>query len=564
MVDYNKRLRESYMQNRETGEREKMLSQNKHSFEHLGGIASQKKEIVDCIKLPLEFAKYYEFLGVVSSTGILVHGPGGSGKTSFVFGAGKECSLPVVSFTRSDFVLRGSAVEDNATALLQKAAAVSPSIAFIDGIDSFCRKRDSLDNETDKRVVTRVIDFIDNLPKGVILIATATTPDDIDPSLRRSGRLDKEVKLFVPTEPDRQEILQKLFREVKHADLDFLTMTKNTPGYVGADLKALVTESGHIAVKRALTAAGKIGRELNAPYSGVLVPLELMQITTSDVEEALRKIQPSARKEGFIVIPDTNFEDIGALHEVKSILEMAIINPSLFPERFARVGIKKPAGVLLYGPPGTGKTMLARAIASRSHCNFISVKGPEIINMYYGESERSIRNLFARARASQPCVIFFDEIDSICGRRGNGTNRYSDTLVNQLLVEMDGLEERGAVYLIGATNRLDIIDRALLRPGRFDNVIEVKPPTNEGLVEILAKKLAKVCVDVTVNPQDLPLQGLTGAEVDLLVREAGSICLREGMTQPNPSISQTHLIQALALVLAKKESLVGSTAAPEQ
>ncbi|KAI5188651.1 ribosome biogenesis ATPase [Nematocida sp. AWRm77] len=553
MVDYNKRLREAYLQHKEAGEREKALEQNKADIKHLGGLDEQIKEILEYIKLPLEHHKYYEYVGVSPSRGIMVHGPCGSGKTSFVHSIANACRVPVVPLTRADFILKSG--EDNAAAQINKAVSMAPAIIFVDEMDTFCRNREELDSESDKRIVNRMMEVIDTLPNKLVLICAATTADAVDPALRRSGRVDREIKLCVPTEEKRVEIIRKVLKDIKHADMDYRELAKCTPGYVGADIKSLVAEAGHCAVVRHLEV--RAAKE-NAPSESVhcdsLDLLHTLHITQEDMMHALKKVQPSAKKEGFIVVPETTFEDIGALHKIKHVLDMTIIQPTLHPERFAAVGIKRPAGVLLYGPPGTGKTMLARAIAGKSHCNFISVKGPELINMYYGESERSLRKLFSRARASQPCVIFFDEIDSICGQRGGNSSRYSDTLVNQLLVEMDGLEERGAVYLIGATNRLDIIDRALLRPGRFDKVIEILPPGKTELVEILEKKLSKISVDCGVDLNALLLDGLTGAEIDLLVREAGSISLEENATE-HPRITQVHLEEALNLVLQKKVRL---------
>ncbi|EIJ89700.1 hypothetical protein NEQG_00470 [Nematocida parisii ERTm3] len=354
---------------------------------------------------------------------------------------------------------------------------------------------------------------------------------------------------MVPTEYERLQIIQKLFSGTSHESLNYQMITKATPGYVGADIKLLVTEAGHSAVKRFVREKENITAVKSTESECSLM------ITQNDVSLALSRVQPVAKKEGFTTASEISLEDVGAMEHIKKILEMAIVQPSLYPERFLKVGIKRPAGVLLHGPPGTGKTMLARAISNKTHCNFISVKGPELISMYYGESERAIRKLFARAKASQPCVIFFDEIDSICRKRDAGTSKHGDTLVNQLLIEMDGLEGRGAVYVLGATNRIDILDRALLRPGRFDNIIEVLPPSPTELIEILGKKLSKLAVDSTINLESLYLEGLTGAEVDLLIREAGNICLQETPLDQDPIIGQQHLEYALRKIRDKQYSI---------
>ncbi|KAI5171344.1 ribosome biogenesis ATPase [Nematocida sp. LUAm3] len=543
MSDYNKRIRETYMTSKEQGERERLLSQNPIDFSKLGGVDKQKEKMLLYVKQPLEQYKYYEYIGIKPSSGILVHGPSGSGKTSFIHAAANACRLPIIHVKREDLIKKNQQ-EDPLSLLIKRAESLKPSLLYINELDTFCRKKEELESESEKLLLSKIIELLDTLPKEVILISEAINISEIDPSVRRSGRLDKEIQMNVPSEEEREEIIKKLLITVKHNNLDKKILSKITPGYVAADLKSLLTEAGGIAIKRVLST-----QENSFSTSP---QLHLLKIEQKDVEQALLSVEPSAMKEGFTIPQNISFSDIGALHEVKKVLELAIVQPSLHPERFLQVGIRKPAGVLLYGPPGTGKTMLARAIASKSHCNFISIKGPEVINMYHGESERTVRKLFARARASQPCVIFFDEIDSICGKRGGDSSRYSDTLVNQLLVEMDGLEERGAVYLIGATNRIDIIDKALLRPGRFDKLIEVLPPSPRDLLEIVTKKLEKVSTHPDVHLEDLPLEGLTGADVDLLVREAGLLSLEHTPSHILPRISQEFLLMALQNVKGRR------------
>jgi ribosome biogenesis ATPase len=554
-VDYNKRLRETYSHNKTLSERERAVCANsKHKIEDLGGVEKQIERALQVIRMPLEHARYYKMVGVEAAKGVLVHGPSGSGKTVFVHAIAAHCRLPLLKVSPAE--VGGKLRAETIKSIFRKAEEMRPAIIFVDEVDTLCGKRGSPETDSEKSMSAELCSAMDDLAGGVVVVGASADPEAIDPSLRRSGRMSSEVRMCVPVEAERVDILRKLVSKIEHTDIDLQYIAKHTPGYVGADLQALVAEAGQICVRRGLVEIGRIRGGVGQASAEVTVEMhrdesEVFSVEERDFEAALKVVQPSAKKEGFVVIPDVTFEDIGALEDVKRVLEMSIIKPSLYPEKFRRVGIQRPSGVLLHGPPGCGKTMLAKAIASKSHCNFISVKGPELISMYVGESERAIRKVFSRARFSQPCVIFFDEIDSICAKRG-GTSKYGDTLVNQLLVEMDGLEERGEVYLIGATNRIDIIDKALLRPGRFDNVVEIPPPTREEAVEIFAKKTCNVSVEAGVDPESLGLEGFTGAEIEMIVREAGSMCLQENFDSDAPVIGTRHFLEAREKVLSNR------------
>lgn len=552
-VDYNKRLREGYVQTKDLTERERLIAGNsKHSLSLLGGLGKQTEEMMDALRLPLEFSKYYKMVGVDAAKGVLVHGPCGSGKTSFVHAVASECGLPLLKLSGAEVAgHKPSQAEESIRGVFRKAESLKPSVIFIDDIDSICRRREAQEGDAGRRAASQLAGLIDGMGEGVVVVAATSDPDSLDPALRRSGRMDKEIKMCVPVEPERREIVQRLAQSIAHEELDWGHIAKHTPGFVGADLKALVAEAGQACVKRGLREIGEIPDRSAMPTERRKE--DVFKVSAGDFAEALKRVQPSAKKEGFVVIPDVDFEDIGALEQVKEVLDMNIVRPSLEREKFESVGIRRPSGVMLCGPPGCGKTMLAKAIAGKSHCNFISVKGPELISMYVGESERAIRKVFSRARLSQPCVIFFDEIDSICARRGSSA-KYGDTLVNQLLVEMDGLEERGEVYLIGATNRLDIVDKALLRPGRFDKVIEVLPPTAAEAAEILAKKIRSISVEEGFNPKSLDLRGFTGAEIEMVVREAGMLCLQEDLCSEAPTIRHRHFAGARERVARNREA----------
>eukprot|EP00173_Palmaria_palmata_P002599 Plantae.Rhodophyta-Palmaria_palmata.ctg2716.p1 GENE.Plantae.Rhodophyta-Palmaria_palmata.ctg2716~~Plantae.Rhodophyta-Palmaria_palmata.ctg2716.p1 ORF type:complete len:535 (+),score=116.63 Plantae.Rhodophyta-Palmaria_palmata.ctg2716:60-1607(+) len=426
----------------------------------------------------------------------------------------------------------------------------------------------------------------------VIVIAATNRPEAIEPALRRAGRFDREIELGAPDDAARFSILRKLCKRIRQADsVDFHLLAKKTTGYVGADLQLLVKEAGVLAIRRFATAQaanvrsggeGKLGQDRDdddmadvegkvaeCPMNGgdsaedTFGPSPLLQqrnrfssvemsgfaISHDDFLLALEKVQPSALREGFATRPDVSWADVGALEEVREDLTMAVVEPIRVPERFAALGLASPAGVLLYGPPGCGKTLLARAVAAESGANFISVKGPELLSKYVGDSELAVRKLFHRARASAPCIVFFDELDALAPRRGGGagtsgggggdTSGASERVVNMLLTEMDGFSTRKQVFLIAATNRPDIIDPAMLRPGRLDKLLYVPLPSESGRVSILATLLKGVAVaedvDVSRIARDKRCTGFSGADMHALIRAAGENAMRESLAKNHSS-----------------------------
>lgn len=419
--------------------------------------------------------------------------------------------------------------------LFKEAVEIAPSLIFIDEIDAISVKREESSREMEVRIVAQILTCMDDLSlektggKMVCVIGATNRLDSIDAGLRRSGRFDREISIGMPDVNAREAILKLMCKKLKlSGDFDPKKIAKITPGFVGADLSALATEAAGIAVERIFV-------ENNIEPDTKLSEEELskLNIVMKDFEFAMKKIQPSAMREGFITVPNVTWDDIGALEEIREELQLSILEPINSPEKFERLGLNTPTGVLLYGPPGCGKTLLAKAIASESGSNFISVKGPELLNKYVGESEKAVRVVFQRARASSPCIIFFDEFDALCPRRGGDTsNQSTERLVNQLLTEMDGLEPRKMVYVIAATNRPDIIDPAMLRPGRLDKLLLVPLPNENARIAIL-KTITK---KMPIKNIDIPsiakrAKDFTGADLTSLCREAAITCYRESIKE---------------------------------
>lgn len=400
----------------------------------------------------------------------------------------------------------------------------------------------------------------------MILIGATNRPDSLDPALRRAGRFDREISLGVPDELAREKILRVLASKlVLSGDFDFKQLAKATPGYVGADLNALSAAAGMIAVRRIFRELAEPCVENRESLSLFLQKhpeplteqqLQTLSITNDDFIQALDRVQPSSKREGFATKPDVTWEDIGALSLIRDELRMAVVEPIKHPEWFERVGITKPSGVLLWGPPGCGKTLLAKAVASESGTNFISVKGPELLNKYVGESEKAVRQVFERARASSPCVIFFDELDALCSRRDESQSEASARVVNTLLTELDGVGSRKQVYVIAATNRPDMIDSAMMRPGRLDKLLFVELPTAPERLEILKTLTKHTPLDKFVSLEaisnDARGEGYSGADLAALVREASVVALRECMCTEMATndifVSTEHFNQAFEKV----------------
>ena len=528
-------------------------------YSDFGGLDGTISDIKEVIERPFKHPEIYEHLGVDVPRGVLLFGPPGCGKTCLAMAVAGELGVPLFKISAPEIV-SGMSGESEAKIreLFETAVRMGPAIIFIDEIDAITPKRENAQREMERRIVAQLLTSMDDLnhmnrgSNHVMVIGATNRPDSLDPALRRAGRFDREIKLSIPTEAGREQILRSLAGKLRiDEDVKWRELARKTPGYVGADLKALTREAAAVAINRIFLTRGSTAMEITSS-TGVSVTsaftsedLDGFAIGSNDFLEALTRVQPSAKREGFAVVPNTTWDDIGALSYVREELRLAVVEPIRHPDLFASVGITAPAGVLLYGPPGCGKTLLAKAVANESHSNFISVKGPELLNKYVGESERAVRQVFERAAASAPCVIFFDEIDALCPRRSQDSNSDSSSsrIVNQLLTEMDGLEGRRQVYILAATNRPDILDPALTRPGRLDKALYVRLPSPEERTEILKTCGRKTpwhpSVDLDKIARDTRADGFSGADLAALVRESSLAAIRSIISASSFDISKT-------------------------
>lgn len=516
------------------------------TYDDLGGMGDTIKQLREMVELPLRYPELFTRLGVDPPRGVLLHGPPGTGKTRLARAVANESEAEFFLINGPEIM--GSAYgesEKKLREIFEAATAAAPSILFIDEIDSIAPKRGEVHGETEKRLVAQLLTLMDGMEArtNLVVIAATNRPDAIDEALRRPGRFDREIIIGVPDESGRREILAIHTRGMPLArNVDLKELARTTYGFVGADLSALAREAAIEAVRRIMP---KIDLQ-----SGTLPPeiIESLTVKRDDFLEALKRVQPSAMREVMVQAPDVRWEDVGGLDEAQMRLKEGVELPLRNPDAFRRLGIRPAKGFLLYGPPGTGKTLLAKAVARESEANFIATKSSDLLSKWYGESEQQIARLFARARQVAPCVIFIDEIDSLVparGRGGAGEPAVTERVVNTILSEMDGLEELNSVVLIGATNRPTLLDPALLRPGRFDELIYVTVPDKGGRRRILGIHTAKMPLGKDVDLDEIAerTERYTGADLEDLVRRAGLFALREDGDVKE--VNMTHFSQAL-------------------
>ena len=516
------------------------------TYEDIGGLKEEIQKVREMIELPLRHPEIFEKLGIEAPKGVLLYGPPGTGKTLLAKAVANESNAHFVSISGPEIMSKfyGES-EARLREIFKETKEKAPSIMFIDEIDSITPKREEVTGEVERRVVSQLLSLMDGLEaRGkVIVIAATNRPNAIDPALRRPGRFDREIEIKVPDKRGRLEILQIHTRNMPlDSDVNQEKIASVSHGFVGADLEYLCKEAAMKCLRRLLP-------ELNLEDEKIPPEtLEKLIISMADFENAIKEVMPSAMREVYLESPDVEWADIGGLDEVKKELQEAVEWPLRYPDLYTKLGHSNPKGILMHGPSGTGKTMLAKAVATESEANFISVKGPELLSKWVGESERGIREIFRRARQAAPCVVFFDEIDSIAPIRGmEGVNAGTERMVSQLLTEMDGIQELNGVVIIAATNRLDMIDSALLRPGRFDKIVFVPKPdiaTRLKILEIYAKE-KPLTSDVNLQRIAELTDGFSGADMSAVANTAISLVLHEYLQKySSPEDAAKHASEA--------------------
>jgi len=515
------------------------------TYDELGGLKNEVLKIREMIELPMRHPELFEKIGVEAPKGVLLFGPPGTGKTLLAKAVAGETNAHFISLSGPEIMGKyyGES-EEKLREIFSQAEENSPSIIFIDEIDSIAPKRDEVSGEVEKRIVSQLLTLMDGIKSRgkVVVIAATNRPDSIDPALRRPGRFDREIEFGIPDDKERFEILSIHTRGMPIDEkVDLKQISKITHGFVGADLEVLSKEAAMRSLRRILPEIDLDEEKVSSEI------LQKIQITSEDFRDALKEVRPSALREVQVQIPNVSWDDVGGLDQLKEELREAVEWPIKYKEAFDYVNVETPKGILLHGPPGTGKTLIAKALAKMTESNFISIKGPELLSKWVGESEKGVREIFRKARQVAPCIIFLDEIDALVPRRGSGGSgsHVSENVVSQILTEIDGLEELHNVLIIGATNRLDIVDEALLRPGRFDRIIEVPNPNAKGRQHIFKIHIKKkpLANDVNITKLVELTDGFSGAEIAAVTNRAAITALKRYVSGKSQNVKEIKITQ---------------------
>ena len=530
------------------------------TYDELGGLKTEVQKIREMVELPMRHPELFEKIGVEAPKGVLLYGPPGTGKTLLAKAVAGETNAHFISLSGPEIMGKyyGES-EERLREIFKEAEENSPSIIFIDEIDSIAPKRDEVSGELEKRIVSQLLTLMDGMKSRgkVVVIAATNRPDSIDPALRRPGRLDREIEIGIPDDEGRFEILSIHTRGMPIDEtVNLKQISKTTHGFVGADLEVLSKEAAMRSLRRILPEIDLDEEKISSEI------LQKIQVTNEDFLDALKEVRPSALREVQVQIPNVTWDDVGGLTELKEELREAVEWPIKHKEAFDYVDVETPKGILLHGPPGTGKTLIAKALAKMTDSNFISIKGPELLSKWVGESEKGVREIFRKARQAAPCIIFLDEIDALVPRRGSGESgsHVTENIVSQILTEIDGLEELHNVLIIGATNRLDIVDEAILRPGRFDRIIEVPNPDIKGREQIfkIHTKKKPLASDVNISKLVELTEGFNGAEIASVANRAAMMALKryvEGKSEniKKIQVTQQDLLDAIDKVKPRKK-----------
>jgi transitional endoplasmic reticulum ATPase len=533
------------------------------TYDELGGLKREVLKIREMVELPMRHPELFEKIGVEAPKGVLLYGPPGTGKTLLAKAVAGETNAHFISLSGPEIMGKHyGESEERIREIFTQAEENAPSIIFIDEIDSIAPKRDEVSGELEKRIVSQLLTLMDGMKSRgkVVVIAATNRPDSIDPALRRPGRFDREIEIGIPDDEGRFDILSIHTRGMPIDEkVDLKQISKITHGFVGADLEVLAKEAAMRSLRRNVLDDKDFSYDDDEISSEIL---QKIQITDEDFREALKEVGPSALREVQVQIPNVSWDDVGGLDQLKEELQEAVEWPIKYKDAYDYVDVESPKGILLHGPPGTGKTMIAKALAKMTESNFISIKGPELLSKWVGESEKGVREIFRKARQAAPCIIFLDEVDALVPRRGSGgsDSHVTENVVSQILTEIDGLEELHNVLIIGATNRLDIVDEALLRPGRFDRIIEVPNPDEKGRLHIfeIHTKSKPLASDVKISEIVKLTDNFSGAEIAAVTNRAAITALKRYVAAKSENlkeikISQQDLIDAVDKVKPRKK-----------